>query len=148
MGRILHISHPLANPFYPQGKGQGGSGCDAGWVADFDFEFAHLFEIGRHARRADEVVVAFGIIAPEDPQGGAVEGARGPLALDGVHFVAPAGEHEVHFAARLVAPVADGGVREMGLQVFQNEVFPERARSSWRSGSQPRAWLTKPVSKP
>ena len=37
------------------------SGCDAGWVADFDFEISRLLEIGRYAHRADEVVITFGI---------------------------------------------------------------------------------------
>ena len=37
------------------------SSCDAGWVADFDFEISRLLEIGRYAHRADEVVITFGI---------------------------------------------------------------------------------------
>jgi hypothetical protein len=71
-----------------QFKGYGGSGCDAGWIADFDFEVARLFEIRRHARRADEVVVAFGMKHAERLDSGGVEFGRIPLALNGVHLVA------------------------------------------------------------
>ena len=50
-----------------------------------------------------------------------------PLALDGVHLVAAVGQDEIHLAALLVAPVAHRRVREVGLQVLQDQVLPERA---------------------
>lgn len=116
--------------------------------AGADFEVAKRLEVGGISGRGDKKVAALGIVAAKDLQRGAVEGARVPLALDGVHFIAAVGEHEIHFATSLVAPIADGGVREVGLQVFEDEVFPERAEVLLAERVQPRAKLTKPVSKP
>jgi len=37
------------------------------------------------------------------------------------------GQDEVHLVPRFVAPVAGGRFREMGLELFQNQMLPERA---------------------
>jgi serine/threonine protein kinase len=74
-----------------------------------------------------EKVAPSRIVTAEEHHGGAVERAWIPLALNSVHFIATARDYKVHLSSRLVAPVADGGVREMGLQVLQNEVFPKCA---------------------
>lgn len=73
------------------------------------------------------MVVAPGIVRPERLQTGGVEFGGVPLALEGVHLVAAAHDHEIHFAARLVAPVVEREFWKMRLQVLQNEVFPKQA---------------------
>jgi hypothetical protein len=95
--------------------------------ADADFEGAEGFGVGHFPRGGNEVVAAVGIITAKDLEAGAVEGAGIPFAFDGVHFVAVTGDDEVHFMAGFVAPVADGRVGQMGLQILENEVFPKRA---------------------
>lgn len=82
---------------------------------------------GGLARGGDQVVPALRVMAPEDPQGGAVERVGVPLAFDGIDLVPARREHEIHLAAGFVPPVADGQVGEVRLQMLQYQVFPKHA---------------------
>ena len=70
------------------------------------------------------------MVLAELRHGGAHEGALIPLAFDGVHVIAMARDHEVNFPPQPVPPAGNGCVGKMGLQVLQNEEFPERAEVS------------------
>ena len=96
--------------------------------ADADFKVTEGFGVGHFPRGGNEVVAAFRVVPAKDLEAGAVVGARIPLALDGVHLVAAAGDDEVDFPAGFVAPVAGGRVGQMGLEILQHEVFPQGAQ--------------------
>ena len=57
---------------------------------------------------------------------GGIEGFGIPFALDRVHVFPPPGDHEIHLAAGFVAPISDGEIGQMGLEIFQDKVFPEK----------------------
>ena len=114
----MMAGHPLCT--YP-------AGCvEFGWCADEYIQISVAPGVGGGAGRADQVITALGIVSTEKLHGGAVEISRVPLALDDVYFVTAMGQDEIKFMAAFGAPVADGGIWETGLQVFENKVFPER----------------------
>jgi len=117
-------------------------------VQTVHFQLSIAADVRRVAGRGNQEVAAFGIATAEDFQGRAVECTRFPFALYGVHLVATARKNEVNLAARFVAPVAHGRFGEMGLQMFQDHMFPEQAKIAVPQRIPTRAKLTNPVSKP
>jgi hypothetical protein len=78
-------------------------------------------------RRSNQIVSSFRITATEGSQRETVEGVTAPLALYGVNLVSPSLYNEIHLMSRFVTPIADRGIRETRLQVFEHNVLPENA---------------------
>jgi len=56
-----------------------------------------------------------------------VERGRIPFAFNCIHGIASSRDDKIEFVAVLVAPVADGRVGQMRLQMFERQVFPQAA---------------------